>query len=708
MNQKAITITLLALIGTALLFAPISSLQVRGQSPFGLYIFQVTPRGGITAVQNGTVGEAVTLTGTLYTANGTFNVFFNNKLVDNGTSEGYLVSSNFTIPEVVGGDYTLTLNDAAIGQNTTFDFPILTAYNAKPIVPASPALVQEGSNVVLNVTVTGGQANTTYGADILVLAPAPLSTNFTKTISFTTSALGTAQSSLTFPDSSFSPSGSSTNYAGSYTVYFNQSQGLGQDTFTVGFTDLSQYHRQDTVKINAVGYQANQNAKLAISFNNADIYSQDVTASSQGTITASWPVPLNAAIGTYNITITPQTSPSKAVPDSQGFTIPGYPIFFTAKNLADEIIPSVLVEATDQQTNLVYNGTTLNDGITVINLEKGNTTVNAYFNDASVGSTQVSITGNASYTINCQLTDLKVKVQDKNGVVIPLVSLTLTFQYAGRTGATENGTLTGQTDVKGIYTFNSTLPGISYKVAASKYNTVFNVGNDTISNVPAQPSSQSIILCPDESLALKIIDFNNNPISNARVTLIEQASGVFYSFTTDSNGALQAQVTFGQYRVDIYTPDNVLLNETTINVLNNTSSQIRVVQYFLYVVVKVVDYFGNPIGNVNVQLSRPGMDTRTAVTGSDGKVTFNNIIGGNLEIVGYPSGNPNAFVAANLQVNSPTNVTLTMAKYIVIVGSLVPVSALTAILLIIVVAVVLVLIEVYRRTGFKIRRKTES
>jgi hypothetical protein len=94
--------------------------------------------------------------------------------------------------------------------------------------------------------------------------------------------LGTAQSQITYPDSSFSPSGSTTAYAGPYTAYFNLTEGLAQQNFTIGFTDQTQYHRQDTVKINAVGYQPSQSATVAIQYNNGTVSSQTVTASSQG------------------------------------------------------------------------------------------------------------------------------------------------------------------------------------------------------------------------------------------------------------------------------------------------------------------------------------------------------------------------------------------------------------------------------------------
>ena len=693
-------------MGTALLFSAGSPVKAQYSN---LYIYQVTPQGSTTSISNSTVGSPVTLIGTIDTVNGSYTVYLGDKLVDQGISQGYYVASNFTIPDTPGGNYNLTLTDVAQNTNIPHAFPILTAYLIKPVVPSSPAQLQEGSNVGLNVAVTGGQPNTAYNAEITVTLPPTLGTNFTKSVTLTASSLGTAETQILFPDSSFSPSGSTTNYAGTYTAYFNFTQSLAQQNFTIGFTDLTQYHRQDTVKINAVGYQPSQSATVAIQFNNGTVSSQTVTASSQGVVAATWQIPSTAAVGTYTATITPQGASSKEIADVQTFQISGYPVTFTAVNLAGEVVSNIMVEAVDQAVSgTVYSNTTGFAGTAIINLEKGNATVDAYWNQVKVGEIKVSTTVGASYNITCQLTDLKIKVQDKTGVVIPFADLDMTYQYVNRTGATQTGTAFGQTDLTGTYTFNSTLPNISYTVNASKYDTVFNSGNNTVSNLSAQPTVLVTVLCPDETLTLKTVDYNGATLPNARVTLIEQASGIFYSVTTDSNGNAQLQVTFGKYQLSVYTADNVLLNETVLNVLSNTQSQIRCALSNLQVTVKVVDYFGNPISNINVQLSRQGMNTQSATTQSDGKATFGNVLGGNIEITANPAGNQNVYVAKNIQVNSPTTVTLSMEKYVALGGALVDTSLLATLLIIILVIVLLIVIEVFRRTGFKLPRKKEN
>ena len=704
MKQKAVTITLIVLMSTALVMMPLSI--VSGQESLGIYIYQVTQQGSYTPITSGTVGLLVNLAATISTQNGAYQVYFGDALVDSNNSSGYYVSSNFTIPELPGGNYNITLKDVTQYVYTDSSFIVNSEYSVKAIVPQSPALLQEGINVVLNVTVTGGQPNTAYAANVTVMLPSPLATNYTTTmISFTSSSLGTAQAQVTFPDSSFQPSGATTIYTGLYTAFFNMTEGLGQNQFSIGLTDASQYHKQDTVKIRAVGYQPSLTATLTIQGQAGTILSKAVTASDQGVITTDWTIPSTATVGQYNVTITPQTNP-KAIPDSQTFDIPGYPVTIRALNLAGEVVPQLTIQALDEASSTLTNGTTYIDGTVTMNLEKGNQTITAYWNLVKVGQIKITIAGYSTFDINCQLTNLKIVVQDKNGIAIPFVDVSLKYQFVTTTtGTTQTGNASGQTDISGAYVFNSTLPGINYDVDASKYGVVFNVGNSTINNLPAQPSNQVTVLCPDKTLTLTTVDYNLAALTNARIELVEQSSGIFYSASTGSTGTVSVQVTFGQYRLRIYTSDNTLLNETVINVLSNTQSQVRCALYNLQVSIKIVDYFGNPISNVNIQLSRPGMNTRSATTQGDGTATFDNVIGGNIQITAYPSGNEGAFAAENLYLDSPTTVQIKMASFVAL-GSLLIGTSLLATLLIVVIAVVVFLgFEVYKKKGFKLMRK---
>jgi hypothetical protein len=682
-------------------FLVTSSLSVQGQTT-GVAISQITQQGQVVAYA--TVDTPTSLYGTLATYNGQYQLYLGDTLVVSGTAQGYSVVANFTFPVLPADDYLFTLIDSAAATNASFPFPVYVNYIIEPVLPTTPAQLHEGGNVQLNVTVEGGDPNKVYNAEVLVAPPTEIGENYTTTVSITTSALGAGSAVVTFPSSSFSPSGSSVNFIGTYNVYFNQSQSLAQNTFTIGFTDATQYHRGETVQVNAVGYQPSQVATVAITFDSTIIFSQSVTASSQGVIATTWAVPNNATVGNYSIAVTPLTTPSKTIADVQTFLVAGYQATFHAVNLADSSVPNLLIEAVDQSTSATYSGTTNSDGTATLNIEKGTYTVSAYWNQVRVSQSQVTISGNSTNTVNCQLTNLVITVQDKNGVVIPFVSLNMTFQYNPRTGGTQTGTLVGQTDVSGTYTFASVLPGISYTVAASKYGQVFNSGNQTISNLPAQASSHATIITPEVTLTLTTVDYNNNPISNARITLIEQASGVFYSVTTDSSGNGQAQVAFGQYSATVYTSDNVQINDTVINALTSSQVQLRNVLYNLDVSIKVVDYFGNPISGATVQISRNGLNTQQATTQSNGIATFDNVLGGHIEVTAYASGNSASYVSQNLYVDSPAATQLKMSQYVAFGGAVINASLLAAILIIVIAAVLLIILEVYRKVGFKLHR----
>ncbi len=260
MNNKIVTVILLVMMSLAIMFVP-------SKLAYGQYnqvqILQVTPAGQTvnngSSTLTGPVGYALNLQGTIYTSNSSYDVIFANQVVASGTSEGYYVNANFSVPAVQTGTYALRLRDNVLNTNSTEDdFQVVTSY----IINAVPSQVQEGSSVAINVAVTGGVANTPYYANVSVVLPSPLSTQYSKIVSLGTSnQAGSANAQVTYPDSTFQPSGSLTDYSGSYSVSFNQS--FAQSQFSIGFLDSSTYHRGQTATIRAVGYSSGETATLS-------------------------------------------------------------------------------------------------------------------------------------------------------------------------------------------------------------------------------------------------------------------------------------------------------------------------------------------------------------------------------------------------------------------------------------------------------------
>ncbi len=113
----------------------------------------------------------------------------------------------------------------------------------------------------------------------------------------------------------------------------------------------------------------------------------------------------------------------------------------------------------------------------------------------------------------------------------------------------------------------------------------------------------------------------------------------------------------------------------------------------------VVDFFGNPISNANVTLNGP--EKISEVTQSDGKATFNNIIGGNIQIIAQASGTKDAYQAMTLTVNQPTSVQIKIDRYIALGSMLIPASALITIIIILVAIILFAMVEIYRRRRVK-------
>jgi len=682
--NKGIAVSILVLIAAAAVVLPF---EVSGQNTnLGITILQLTPTG------TAPIGSSVNVQGTLYTANGSFQLILGTTVVKSGVADGFYVNDNFTVPDLPSGTYPLTLKDVAVSSSSNpQEFTITTGYS----ITAVPASVQEGNSVTLNVAVKGGQQGTSYSANIVVSLPNS-ATTYSKTVTLgTPNDQGTASMQINFPDASFQPAGALTDYAGSYSVSFNQS--LATTKFDVNILDSNTYHKGQTVNIRATGYQPDQTATITvISSTGQTLQSTEVTASSAGIISSSWVVSSAASIGNYTVRINPSGT-QKAIADQQTFSVIGYSVKVITNNLAGEIVPSITLQAEDANTQAVYSATSGPDGTANLKLETGTNVLTAFWNTVNVGQTNITVSGDQTFSMTCQLTNLKINTKNAQGIDMPFVNLNITYNYQSPSGS-KTGSATGQTGPSGSFTLNSVLPGGTYTIDASVYSQIFNAGNNTASNLTSIATSQVSIICPDESVAFNVIGYNQQGIPNARLELVELSNGLFYSATTDSNGATTIKATFGMYRARLF-KDNFLINETNIQVFSSGQKQIRANLYGIDLSVSVVDFFGSPISNVQVTIN--GQQQLSESTQNNGKATFNDIVGGNMQIIAQASGTPNAYQAITVNVNQPSTVQIRMDKYVALGSLLIQASSLITILIILLAIILFALIEVVRRRRLK-------
>jgi hypothetical protein len=202
------------------------------------------------------------------------------------------------------------------------------------------------------------------------------------------------------------------------------------------------------------------------------------------------------------------------------------------------------------------------------------------------------------------------------------------------------------------------------------------------------------------------------PIPNAMVKVQESMNGLQYeNNTNDEEIAIISQCAFGRYNITIYDADGLKLTETSVSVLNLTlpiqDISITCNLSGLTLSINVVDYFGQPISNVNVTLQQDDLAPRSNITQSSGMASFSGISGGKVQIILYLSGRTQPYTAKELNVTNSMTIGIKLEKYIMLAGSLVETTSLITAILIIASALLVVSVEVYRRRRSKPQQKPE-
>jgi len=674
------------------------------------------------ATGHGKVGEQVRVLGTVNTTGDSYQIWFGNNITEfrtvvNATSAvGTEVNATFLIPRVPGGNYTLKLQDVSTNVNYTAWLYVDTAYyieardlSGKPF--KAPAQLQEGGFVGIWVNVTGAEASKAYVANITVVVPSPANTTYWVTSGFTTTSIGDFSNlMITYPNTTFHGTPAPhMNFTGAYTIALNKtsSKTLATSAFTVGMTNATEYHRRQYVDIKAIGYKLGENVTVKILFGTTALKKENVTTKNEGIVTANWTIPSDASIGVYTLNITsmlPSSSATiKSPPDIQTFTVPGFKVDVTTRNLAGESVSKIIVKVFENG-KIAANATSNSSGSVSFKLEIGSYLCNATLRDKKVGERTINVTDAASFDLTCNLTNLKILVVNENATVrIPEAKIAL---------APESLTLT--TDVNGTAVAHSLFPVLpnatqQYVINASRYDESFNVTRIQTLLVNATPVAwfNVTIFCPTLTLQIIALDAGAQPITNITVKVQEYIGGLYSEGKTDSAGKAVFSFIFGRYLVGVYDADGIKLNETTVDLFQNENVSISCVLYGLTVSVKVVDYLGQPISNANVILQREGMATRSARTQSDGTVTFSGVTGGTFQVTVYLSDQAQPSAEGGFLVAKSATIEIRVEKYLTLAGMLVETSQFAIVLVVVLTVLIVLVLEIYRRRRLK-PQKSES
>jgi hypothetical protein len=663
--------------------------------------FLMMPRAAATVAiislqpASGTVGTQVQLTGNVTNAGDAYEIRFDDNALTTGNASANYVNASFTVPQATTGDHTVRLTDLATSENATATFTVTTSYDMKIDVPQAPMQPQEGDSIPISLNITGGESAKTYLANFTVLTPS--SASYVMLLGVTTSTTGSGTGSVRYPED-FS-TGANTNIVGDYSVVLNDTLKTG--FFFVGLTGSTEYHRNEPVDIKAV-YKQNENVTLTITGNGVS-HSSNLTADTAGLVRyAGFAVPANASIGSYMVSmVSVSDQPTiKSPADMQYFTVPGFVVNVTARNLAGDPVPYVEIRAFENLTSLT-NVTTASDGMAALSLEIGSYTCQAYFKDQKVGERSVDVTNATSADLVCSLTDLGIQIAAiVNGVEvgIPEAGLFLT---------PDNQTLS--TDINGTVVAHSLLPNVTYGLNASRYGMSFN-----LTTIPTLMVEETVVpwfnvtfICPMFELQANVVKADGQPLSNSVVKIEESLGGLSTEANVDANGIVTFNAVFGRYDLEVYDSNGVRLNATTVDAFQDQNVTVYCTLYGLTLSIRVVDYFGQPFSNVNVTLQGEGLASVSGLTQGDGTATFNNVVGGSFEVAVYLANNDQPTAAQELAVEGPTTVQIKIDKYVLLAGFLVETSQLTVVIIIVVTVVLILLLEVYRRRRSK-PQKTEG
>lgn len=687
-----------------LIVASTLSVSLPSASAVSVAIASLTP-------SSGKVGTTVRIIGTVNTTDGLYRIWFAQQMVKEADASGNSVNATFAVPATPQGNYTVTLQDVVKSINATKSFQVVSAFYVKTIMmPTSPEQLQEGSTVNIQVNATGGKANTAYSANITINAPTPSNETYWTLIPLNTANDGSGFGTVVYPNDFHGTTRvPHTNYTGVYNIFFNKT--IATSAFTIGLTNFTQYHRHQTVDIKATGYKLNENVMIKITYGGKTIIPIiTAIATNGGLVQADWPVPANAsARSTYTLNVTSfSSSPTvKNAPDVQNFTVPGFNVNVTTENLAKEPVQGVKVQAFENGKSVV-DATSDSNGLTQpqIALEIGNYTFEAFYKSTIVQERSISITNAVSFVLYCNLTNLKISViavKDGTNIMVPGAEAYLTR---------ENKTIT--TDINGTAIAHSLLPSVNYTLNSSRYGVSFNVTklSSLLVNQNVAAWYNISFILPTFTLRVNVTNANGEPIPNAMVEAQESMGGLLYEDNTNTEGtATILRCAFGKYNITIYDAEGIKLNETAVSVLNQTllvqDIHISCKLSGLTLSVKVVDYFGQPISNVKVTLEQDDLAPRSDYTQSNGEATFSGISGGNLQITIYLSDQAQPYVAEGLSLASSTTVGIKLEKYVMLAGFLVETTSLVTAMLIAASAILILLVEVYRRKRVKPLPKPE-
>jgi hypothetical protein len=663
--------------------------------------------------EEGPVGTEVRVNGTIETTNGTYQILFDGEKVGNGTIIGNNVTETFVVPHRPTGAYNITLEDLNTTTKTSKLFTIETAYYVRAVEPYAPNQLQEGNSTKIWINITGGEVSTSYFANITV--ENPNGTIHWATLSFNTTAVGYGNGSIIYPDNFVE---AHTNFTGKYNLAFNKTRATNE--FIIGLTNATEYGRYQNIDLMAVGYSPNEPVNVTITSTEGTFFPpKHMNASPSGTVSANWAIPANATYGNYEVTVSNSSTPGtvKPIPDKQNFTIAEKLVScqILTVNLDEEPVEDLEVKtynAYDEDQQIGLPRRTNINGSAYLQLGAGYYIFRVYWKELQVNQTFLHVAEDMNLTLICQLANIKVEVTEETGETLPFININLTYSYT-KDNDTLTETITFETNSTGRFTFRSLLTSlvteVNYTIEARRYGNLFYTGV-----IDSLTSTRLVnIICPTYVLTVEVYDSNKLPFRNATLVVYEWSSGMIkdnrsYPFctwvSTNSSGTTTIDCPFGRYKAKVYLGE-VVVGETTIDLLNETQkSSVYCSIFNLTIPVKVIDYFGQAISNIRVEVQPEVAEPSEFTTATDGTATLHIKVGGICQILLYLPGCSEPAEARSMDLDRnkiAEELTFKLGGHVIIGWYLLEVRTFTTILVMIVIVALFAAGLAYRKVSHR-------
>ena len=315
----------------------------------------------------------------------------------------------------------------------------------------------------------------------------------------------------------------------------------------------------------------------------------------------------------------------KATPDSK------YNVAIRTLNPDGEPVADLNVTVYDPQGEAISSEKTNETGWALFSLEAGNYTFKALWHNVTVGSLSGDVSGNATFTLLCQLVKAYVKVVNLNGEPLSGVRVEV-YNWSEPEVLLE----VEETNRSGL-TGGISLPN------GTRYLFITFMENFEVANLSLHLNSSGTVLLEARvaNLNVTVTDENGEPLPNIDLRLRERYVDRYGStilkedsFKTNGTGnaefhnlPVDAEYELEALREDVSFAEVEIANLTEL--LTDGWVHVEVLCPHFTLQVQVLDSEGNTVSNVSVCLyeARSGLLKGSEVTNSSGWVSFHTLPG---------------------------------------------------------------------------------